>query len=452
MAGLLAARVLREHFERVTVIDRDHYGASAEYRAGVPQSRHLHVFLQRGQQILVKLLPELEAEWDAAGVPLLNVTRDCNSVIFGGPLPRYVSRHVFRSCSRTWLESTVRQLLQRSDGITFLEDTEVTGLVARERTRVLGVQLRRRGQGLETLHADFVVDASGRNSKASDWLGALGYATASITTINAFLGYATRWYRIPDNVSHDWQGAIAGSEPATGNSRGGALFPVEGKRWIATLGGIAEQQPPTDEAGFLEFSKRLLTPTIHDAIVNAEPISPIYGYRRTENRWVHYEQLPSWPEGFIVMGDAACCFNPVYGQGMTVAALEAELLASLLSTQGRNLRSLARTFQRQLPKVFQGAWLLSTGEDFRWPTTAGGKPSAATRCAHWYVDRLFYAMPHHEPLVEAFVSVQHLMEPPSALFRPAVTSRVFSHALRTFVDKHMETRRAAAGTSARDNA
>lgn len=434
MAGMLAARVLHEHFGRVTIIDRDRYGEDGEYRSGVPQSRHLHICLERGQQILHELFPDLEVELNDAGVPLLNIGLDLSTVAFGGPLPRYRSKHQIRSSSRVWLESTVRRRLRLRNGITFLEETEVTGLLARPREGVYGVQLRRRGQSNEGMQADFVVDASGRNSKALDWLGVLGYEHASITTINAFLGYATRWFRKPARFEAAWRAALIGSIP-TSNSRAGALFPVEGDRWVVTLSGLAEQQPPADDAGFLGFARQLATPTIYHAIQHAEPISPAYGYRRTENRWVHFERLARWPERFIVMGDAACCFNPIYGQGMTIAALEADLLDRMLLQHGADLRWFARKFQRQLPKTLMPAWLLSTGEDFRWPTTAGGKPDAATRCAHWYVDRLIHAMPHYQPMLEAFLSVQHLLAAPTTLFRPSVSARVLSHALRSFVEQ-----------------
>jgi 2-polyprenyl-6-methoxyphenol hydroxylase-like FAD-dependent oxidoreductase len=438
MAGLFAARVLTDHFERVTVIDRDRLADASEFRSGVPQGRHLHVLLRRGHAIIQSLFPDLEAELDAVGVPLLNIGLDLDVVMFGRPLPSYHSQHDVRSSSRVWLEAAVRRRLIDSAGVEFLEETEATGLRTGADGAVSAIELRKRGHGREILTADFVIDASGRSSKAFDWLAALGYPTPEITTINASLGYATRWYRRPSHAN-DWQGVLLGAVP-TSNSRAGALFPVEGERWVVTLVGIADQQPPTDEAGFLEFARHLVAPTIYDAIREAEPISPVYGYRRTGNRWMHFERLARWPERFIVLGDAACCFNPVYGQGITVSAIEAMLLDRMLRRQGRDLRGLARRFQARLPEALQSAWLLSTGEDFRWPTTVGGKPNAATRLVHWYVDRMMEILPEHELLREVFLSVQHMLEPPTMLFRPALLRRVFAHVLRSYARRFVPDR------------
>ena len=432
MAGMFAARVLSEHFQRVTVVDRDRYDDNSEYRSGVPQSRHLHILLERGQRIARELFPELESQLVAAGVPLLNMGRDVEFVTFGGKVLRYHSRHELRSSSRGWLENTLRSHLRQQPELGLVEGVDVHSLYVRADGQVCGVRGKRKHGEEFVLYADLVVDASGRNSKALEWLGALGYAAPGITTINAFLGYATRWFRIAPRAATPWRAVLTGAQP-TSNPRGGALFPVEGDRWVVTLAGIGEHRPPTDDAGFLEFTRRLSTPTIYEAIKDAEPLSPVYGYRRTENRWVHFERLSRWPEGFVVLGDAACAFNPVYGQGMTVSAMEASLLGELLEVQGADIRGLSRRFQRRLPQVLKAPWLLATGEDFRWPTTEGGKPDAATRVAHWYVDRVFEIMSSRADVVETFLAVQHLLAAPTALFRPTIFARVMTHAARSLV-------------------
>jgi 2-polyprenyl-6-methoxyphenol hydroxylase-like FAD-dependent oxidoreductase len=279
------------------------------------------------------------------------------------------------------------------------------------------------------MEADFVVDASGRNSKAPNWLLAAGYAQPAVSTVNAFLGYATRWYRKPANFDKGWKGVITGSLP-TSNPRSGVILPVEGDHFVVTLVGIAREYPPCDEAGFLEFARKLIRPTIHDAITELEPVSPIHGYRRTENRWRHFERLARWPDRFVVLGDAACCFNPVYAQGMTMAALEALALGSRLRSQGRDLNGLAHNFQRGLPSLLKATWTLSTCEDFRWPTTEGGAPSSTARFTHWYVDRLFELMPNDQTIVESFLAVQHLLVVPRVLFRPSLFARVMMHGAR----------------------
>lgn len=435
MAGLLAARVLSEHFERVTVIDRDHITNDTEYRSGVPQGRHFHLLLLRGRQILDQLFPELESEYRAADIPLIDLVQDLEIVTWAGRFPRYRSGWDARSSSRAWIEFTVRKHVMRRRGVELQANTEALGLHANAAGAVTGVRVRQ-GNTRQTLYADLIVDASGRNSKSIDWLDTLGYPQPAITTVNPFLGYATRWYERPPNVVHDWRAIVTGTLP-TSNPRGAALFPAEADRWVLTVGGLAHVYPPTDEAGFLEFTRQLVTPRIYETLRTLTPISPIYGYRRTENRWVHLEQLKRWPENFLVIGDAACCFNPVYGQGMAVSAVEAMLLDETLRKhrgRSRNLRGLARRFQRALPSTFTPAWLLSTGEDFRWPTTEGGRPGAATRFAHWYVDRLFEVMPESPMAYETFLGVQHLLAPPSTLFHPTLVARLLARKARKLVD------------------
>ena len=167
-------------------------------------------------------------------------------------------------------------------------------------------------------------------------------------------------------IGGDWRAIFAFPKPPDGH-RGGALFPIEHERWLVTLGGNGGDYPPNDEQGFMAFARSLRTPLLYEAIRDAVPVSGITAYRRTENRLRHYEALRSWPEGFIVTGDAACCFNPVYGQGMTVAGQDALVLRRWLVDEAST-----QEFQRRLAKSLATPWILATSEDFRYPTTIGG--------------------------------------------------------------------------------
>src|SRR5262249_6340950 len=152
----------------------------------------------------------------------------------------------------------------------------------------------------------------------------------------------------------------------------GLIVPIEGGRWLVTLTGRGGATPPTDEAGFLEFARNLPSPVLYEALREAEPLSPISGFRGTENRLRHFERLRRWPEGFVVLGDAACAFNPVYGQGMTTAALGAVALGECLKEQrrrGGQPAGVARRFQQKLAEVTGVPWTLATGEDHRYATT-----------------------------------------------------------------------------------
>lgn len=441
IAGLCAARALREHFGRVTVIERDALDPDkqSDSRPGAPQSRHAHVLLDRGRQLLERFYPGLAADADADGVPLLAMGHDLLAVLFGRRVPAYDSRYTMRSCSRAWLEGAIRKHTQVLPGITLANKTEATGLHAATSGSVTGVAVRRADGTREVLTADLIVDASGRSSKAVEWLRALGYEAPAVTTINPQLSYSTRWYEAPKHSTR-WRAVLVGAlaHGETRNSRGAYLGPVEGGRWVVTLSGLADQQPPRDEAGFLEFSRQLVDPVIYEALQGCKPLSAIYGYQRTENRWVHFERMKRWPERLIVLGDAAVCFNPVHGQGMTVAAIQADALDRALS-RSRSLRGFARAFQRKhVPAGARAAWQLSTADDFRWPTTQGGKPDLATRIGHWYIDRLVIAGMHKPAVMEAFNRVYFLISPATEMLKPSFVALTLRHVVRGWLSEAPE--------------
>ena len=425
MAGLLAARVLADHFERVTIVERDRLPHKPEQRQGVPQSRHSHVLLLQGQQILEQLFPGLQAELTAADAPTLDWVLDSRMLGFGGWEPRFPSGLITRTCSRNLLEFTVRRQLATYSNVLFLEEYQVTGLLSDDsQTSVTGVRVRASYRPEKELAADLVIDASGRSSRLPQWLEALGYAPPQETIVNSFLGYASRWYQCPADDQRDWQALVIWPRSPDG-SRAGMLYPVEENRWVVTLAGVGRDYPPTDDAGFLDFARNMRSPIIYEAIKDAQPLSPIYSYRRTENRLRHYERLSRWPERLCVMGDAVCAFNPIYGQGMTVSALGALALDQCLNEQyqhqsNRDLSGLAQRFQKKLVKVNATPWLMATGEDFRWPTTEGGQLDLKIRLMHWYLDQVRLLTAQSPQAFKIFMEVLHLQKDPTALFQPSI--------------------------------
>jgi len=267
---------------------------------------------------------------------------------------------------------------------------------------------------------------------APKWLVALGYQPPEKTVINSFLGYASRWYQRPEGFQADWQGLTVSSKPPE-HRRGGVLYPVEGNRWVVTLGGIGRDYPPNDEAGFLDFARSLRSPIIYEALKEAQPISAISSYRGTENRWCHYEKLSRLPEGIVVLGDAVCAFNPVYGQGMTIAALGALTLDECLHQQWRrdkgSLVGLQKRFAKRLAQVNATPWLMATGEDLRWPTTEGGQPDRMSRLMHRYIDQVLLLALDHPEIYKTFGEVVHMVKPPTALFQPGILAQVLRQAI-----------------------
>ncbi len=422
LAGLLAARVLANHFEQVTIIERDTFPNGPTHRNGVPQARHNHILLLRGKAIFERFFPGLEQELLASGATSADAGNEFLSVsIFGRIAPVRMGVQMLL-CSRNLIEWQVRQRLGEYKNIRILSRVEATGFLAQEdNQRVVGVQLRPRGDEPvpNTLTADLVVDCSGRGSRASEWLDGLGYPTPETTVVNSHLGYSTRWFKRPEQPQ-PWKGVLIAVKPPD-NPRAGSLLPAEGGRWIVTLAGTAGLYPPTDEAGFMEFASQLSDPILYNAIRQAEPVSQIFGYRRTENQWRHYERLKDWPGGFVVMGDAACCFNPIYGQGMTAAALGASLLDGMLQTQpGAVTTSFVKTFQARLAKRLETPWLMATNEDFRWENTEGDRPGPVARLMQAYFDRVIKLACQDARASLAFNEVVQLLQPPTSLFSPRI--------------------------------
>ena len=293
---------------------------------------------------------------------------------------------------------------------------------------VAGVRLRARPAGLEAgrggdeLAADLVVVADGRNSRLPDWLTALGYEPPQETVISSFQGYASRFYRPAARFQADWKALYIQQAPPA-DPRGGLVSPVEGGRWLVSLVGGDGDYPPTDEAGFLAFARSLRSPALYEAIAGAEPLTPIAGQRATENRLRHYDRLGQFPEGVVAVGDAVCAFNPVYGQGMTAAALGAEVL-------DRWLRGERRTRPGR-GSVFQHAWPgrpPPPGSSPRARTTASGPRRGRPRAGR-ATDRPLHrrgdAGSTRRPWVRRrLTEVLHLLRPPSALFGPGVLARL----------------------------
>ena len=416
VSGLLCARVLSESFDRVTLVERDALPDDAAARRGVPQARHLHSLAARGSEILEDLFPGFDAELAAAGCPLLDQAADAVTVLAPGRLPRFRSGITMRAASRALVERRIRARLEEDARTTFLPGREVIGLL-RGPGGVFGVRTRlREGGSVEEIGADLVVDASGASSRAPRWLGEIGYEAPEETVVDARLGYATRWYRVPEGFSGDWTGvAVLPGWPET--TRGGTLRRVEGDLWTAVLIGTGGDHPPTDPEEFLAFAASLHSPAIHDAIKGAEPASPVYGYRRTANRLRHYERT-RLPGNFLVAGDAACVLNPSYGQGMTAAALSAMALRGCLN--GGRTSNLSRRFQSSQREAVAPCWTATTNSDAQWAAGGVGDLSPARRVLYRVSEEVMKLAVEREDVARTLLGVKNLLEPPAALLRPGI--------------------------------
>lgn len=430
MAGLLAARVLTEHFERVILVERDRYPEEPVFRPGAPQARHVHVLLLRGQQIIEELFPGMQQDLITKGAVQCDFMNDYRTRYPSGWLQRTPSQIRGYVVTRLLLEWQVRQALTKIPQIEIVDGYEAVDVEgSTDAKSITGVFLRARShagapveQELTHIDADLVVDATGRESKAPQWLKSLGYAPPAETVINPFLGYATRLYAPPADSSRDWKGMVIMASPP-GILRGGVIWPTEKGQWMVVLGGAGKEYPPTDEDAYLEFARSLSDPALFAAIKEAQPLTPIYGYRRTENRIRHFARLQRQPERLLVIGDAACAFNPVYGQGMTVAALEAMELRECLR-QCDDLSGLAQHFQRRLARVSAAPWALATAADVRVPMAEGGSMKWTAKWQYAYFDRLTWLLPSNPSMALQFFKVIHMVESPITLFNPSIIRKI----------------------------
>jgi 2-polyprenyl-6-methoxyphenol hydroxylase-like FAD-dependent oxidoreductase len=431
MAGLLAAHVIAESYGQVIVIDRDQLPETAMHRRGVPHSRHLHALAARGQQALEEMFPGLTAELVADGALPGSLLADARMYLNGHLLRQTDTGLVLLCASRPFLEAHVRARVRAHPNVTLLDRCDVVGLATTpDNRRVIGVRVLHRADSSaeEVLGADLVVDASGRGSRTPVWLESLGYARPELEQVRIGLAYATRIYRLATNALH---GDLAILDAATPQlPRTGALLALEGDRWMLTLAGILGDHPPIDPDGFVEFARSLRFPDIYEAIRDAEPLDDPVGFRFPASARHRYERLHSFPAGFLVVGDAVCSFNPIYGQGMSVAALEALVMRRLLE---HGVEPQASRWFGDIARVVDVAWNMSAGGDLIFPGVVGRR-TFKIRLLSAYLAKL-HAAAHDARVATAFMRVSGLVAPPQSLLHPSVVLRVLRKGGRMTADR-----------------
>jgi len=416
LAGLLAARVLSETFEHVTIVDRDEMPVEPVHRKGVPQSRHTHGLLARGFEIFEELLPGLGADLVERGALVKDLQQDViwyNDDHRVSPAPSVLRVLLV---SRPMLESYVRSRVGVQPRVRILARTEATGL-REEGGRITGVHILG-PDGAATLDTPLVVDASGRGNRGPSWLAALGYPRVAEDVVQANLIYVSREYRrVPG--AQPFTGVIHSHHPA--NPVGSGTFTIDGDRWLVTMLGMNDDVPPAVPGEFEDFAARLAGDELHRLITTAEPITGLNRFRIGPSVRRRYDRCARLPEGFIALGDSLCCFNPAYGQGMTTAAMTALWLRACLEP---GLSGLTRRYFKGVRRIIDVPWAITVGNDLRFPEVEGPR-TTQVRVLNAYLARLHRAAASDPVLGETFLKVANFLAPPRSLVAPRTLWRVW---------------------------
>ncbi len=426
VAGLLTAQVLSGAFDRVAVVERDLLsggeppGQASENRKGTPQGRHIHGLMPAGQRALEEILPGFLAELEGHGAPVMDQLARARILLGGHRFHRADSGLRVVSASRPLLERCVRQRVRANPKVEIIDGTDVVGIeLSTDGSRVTGAHLMPRADGsaAEVLDADLVVDALGRGSRLSHWLKMIGVGMPPEVRIASDVGYASAIARLPREALAGDLAIINGPRP--GQPRGGGLAAIEGDRFIVTLMGMVGDHPPTDLAGFMAFARSLEFPDLGEVLDRCELLSPVAGFRIPASVWRRYDRLPALPARLVVVGDALASFNPIYGQGMTVAALEALAVRAQFEREGLRSHALIAALTRQVAP----AWKMSASADLAFPGVPGTR-TAEVRMVNSYISRVQAAAETDPEVAAAFLRVAGMVDRPEHLLRPAMVGRV----------------------------
>ncbi len=405
LAGLTAARVLAEHAERVLVVERDELPEGGGPRKGVPQSNQAHVLLAAGAEHLERWFPGFLDRICAAGACRIGGDQ---VQVWDDLVPRVNGSDVLRlSLTRPFLEELVRRELLAWSNVEVVH-ARVSGLRFDERA-VTGVE--------PGISADFVVDASGRASKVGDWLEAAGWEKPPMQRVPSGVNYSSAFFRRrPDEPSRGLGMALTGT--IRGGAASGAIFmPVEGERWLVVQGGYGDFRPGATNEDMIRRCRHDY-PAPFGRVAQNEMIGDVATYRFPDNRRRDYWACRRMPARLVAVGDAAASFNPIYGQGISSAALQAAALSMYLSS-APDLNAPAREFFRLQKVVVDAAWSIATSGD---SSVAGGQP-LPRRAAGWVAGRVVGASMRDQEVNRIFVDVTQMLQHPSALTRPGVLAR-----------------------------
>jgi 2-polyprenyl-6-methoxyphenol hydroxylase-like FAD-dependent oxidoreductase len=424
MAGLFAARALSEAYREVVIVDRDELIGVTGTRRAVPQGGHIHALLARGQQILEEFFPGFTDELVEQGAPAGDFSKHLRWYFNGRKLKQVETGLICVGAGRPLLEGHLRTRVSALPGVSFRQRTDILGLEV-SGSRVVGarVQSQEEGASAELLRADLVVDATGRGSRTARWLEELGYARVEEERVKMDLTYTTGDFKL-DRATDELGDDIAIIPVASPELPRGAIYARLTDRHSVSLTGIAGERPPTDREGFMAYVKSLPVPEIYQAVCDADFIGEPVTFHFPQSVRRRFERMERFPDGLLLIGDAFCIFNPVYGQGMTVAAMEAHVLLKHLR---KGVAPEPRAYLRDIARTINAPWDMSTGADLGFPTTVG-KRTLKVRMGNVFIPKLQAAATVDGELANAFMHAAGLVAPPESLMKPGVILRTLRSA------------------------
>lgn len=433
ITGLLTARVLSSYYEEVILIDKDEFPDHPADRNGAPHGFHPHRFTQRGKMITEQLFPGYEEELVALGSPS-SLNKTVHMMNQYGTVAGPYQRNDIKF-SRAVLEWVIRGRVKEIPNIRLLTEHDVIGLhTTPNHKTVTGVQVRERGTGMKSeFLADLVVDASGRASKLTQWLKEFGYDVPRPDRMKAAIGYSTRRYNVPAHLKYlieKWDVINIMGQPAQGTFTGVFSF-IENQVAEMLLYRPGGHYPPTDAEDFEQEVAQLPTPMIAEILCELEPIGTPKGFRVPELYRHHYEQMERWPDGLLVLGDAFCIYDPIFGQGMTVAAIEVDLLNTLLQERQNNPEPHfeQKVLRRIQEEAITPAWWLNCAADLQWDGVeyeAGTEPLKGIAFGSRYMNLILKegSANHNFKLFGLYWGVNSLALPLHELFNPQMVKSV----------------------------
>ncbi|MER5482609.1 pyridine nucleotide-disulfide oxidoreductase [Streptomyces sp. NPDC002812] len=423
LAGTLAAAALVEHTDHIVIIERDALPDCPDPRRGMPQARHGHMLWSGGATAIETLLPGITARLTTAGAHRIPLPNQMVGLSPRGWYRRWTESHHAISCSRDLLDWCVRTQLTsdaRAKGkILLLERTEPLALIG-DTTRITGVKIRTADGMHQVINADLVVDATGRATRTPQWLTDLGVPEIPMSEVDSGLTYASRDYQVPPGAERDFPIVNIQADPAAaGPGQAGTIFPIEEGRWRVSLSGTRGGHPTAVNDAFETFARELRHPLIAEFLAGAKPLTDVHLTRSTKNVRHHFEKA-KLPSGFLALGDALAAFNPVYGHGMTSAAIGALTLHTSLNKGALTDRGFARRAQRAIARPANAAWLLATGSDIFYPGSRSKAPNLADRLANAYVRRLVLTACGDLTVTTALTDVMTMEHPVQRLAHPKV--------------------------------